>query len=360
MPAGSSGPISGAGGRGHGAGGGGTRPLRVGVVGAGWMAGQHVAELQARDDVEVRGVVDLDLDRADGLAASCGATGFASWEEMFERSPLDAVWACTPPSAHLEVARAAFARGLHVYLEKPIARTMADGRGVVEAAAEAGVVCAVGYQWHALDLVADVREALTGRRVGFVLGRNIGATKVRPWFVDRAEGGGNVLERASHHIDLVRSLAGEVASVQVGTSSVSLGGRPPEAGDVEDALTVVLGLESGAMATILVVWLAEGLPSSYGVDLAADRAWLHLDLDPDFTLRGVVAGSPVRRQASSPALRSSIQRFVAAVRKGDPGLVACRPDDALRTLEVALAAEKALVTGMTVRVGEDRDGPRPG
>lgn len=337
--------------------------LGVGIIGAGWMAEQHVIELLRRDDVEIQGVSDLDRGRAAALASSCGARPFAERAEMVEAIRPDALWVCTPPSSHADVVADAFAHGIPVYLEKPIARTLADGRLIAAAAADSGVVCAVGYQWHALDLLPRVHEALQGRPIGFILGKNIGATKARPWFVDRAIGGGNVLERASHHIDLIRLLAGKVASVQVGTSSVSLGGRPLETGDVEDALSVVLHLESGALATVLVVWLGEGLPTSYGLEIAADGAFLRIDLDPDFVLDGTVAGSHIHHEASSPALRSSIDRFLAAARAGDQSLVACQPADALRTLAVAQAAEAALASGETVPVPvadvevEVEDGP---
>lgn len=332
--------------------------MRIAIVGAGWMAEQHVDELRRRDDVDIVGVADVDADRARALAG--GGEAFASWEELLGAVTADALWVCTPPATHADIACGAFDRGMAVYLEKPIARDVADGRRIAAAAEATGAVCAVGYQWHAVELLPRVREALTGRPVGFVLGKNIGATKVRPWFVQQEQGGGNILERASHHIDLVRLLAGEVDAVQVGTSSVPLGGRPRETGDIEDALTVVLHLRSGGMATILVVWLREGLPTSYGLEIAADGAYLRLDLDPTFTLDGVVDGAPIHAVAGAPALRSSIDRFLAAARAGDPSLVPCTPADALRTLAVARAAEAALASGGTVLVGEDDGGSRAG
>ncbi|MDA8286125.1 MAG: Gfo/Idh/MocA family oxidoreductase [Actinomycetota bacterium] len=327
------------------------RATGVAVVGAGWMAGQHLKELARRDDVEIRGVCDVDRARAEAAAAPHGARAFDHWAGMLDAVQPDAVWVCTPPATHVEVALGALDRGLPVYLEKPIARHVPDGEAIVAGAARAGVVCAVGYQWHASDLLAPLLATLDGRRIGFVLGKNIGGTLSRPWFVDQAVGGGNVLERASHHIDLVRALAGEVAAVQASASAVSLGGRPPATGDIEDALTVVLHLESGATATVLVVWLRDELPTAYGLEVAADGAYLHLDLDPAFTLHGVAGGHEVRVQSTSPPLRSSIDRFLAAVRADDPASVPCTPSDALRTLAVARAVEAALVAGTTVAVG---------
>jgi len=331
----------------------------IGMIGAGWMAGAHVEELSRRDDVEIRGIADVDAGAAERLAGRCGARLHDGWEELLDADGIDAVWVCTPPAAHAEVALAAFDRGIPVYLEKPIARSIADGRLIADAAERSGVVCAVGYQWHSLDLLAQVGELLAGRTVGLVLGRNLGPTQVRPWFVRRAAGGGNIFERASHHFDLVRLVAGEVEAVTVATSSVPLGGRPPGEGDIEDALCVVLHLGSGGMAIVVVAWLREGMPGSYGLELVADGASLTLDLDPDFVLHGVIDGAPLRRVAAAPALRTSIEAFLVAVRAGERDLVACSPADALRTLAVAAAAEAALASGVTELVGEVAgDGPR--
>src|SRR2546426_6222673 len=102
--------------------------LRAAVVGAGWIAADHVAELVRRDDVHVVGVCDLDRARAEALAPP-GATVYERFDELLERGQPDALWACTPPLAHREPTLAALARGIHVYLEKPIARTADDEIG---------------------------------------------------------------------------------------------------------------------------------------------------------------------------------------------------------------------------------------
>src|SRR5207253_704569 len=142
-----------------------------------------------------------------------------------------------------------FERGLPLYLEKPIARSVDDGRAIADAAERTGVVCAVGYQWHALELLDDVRRELDGQRIALLAGRSIGPTRARPWFLDRRQGGGNVLERASHQIDLQRALGGEVAAVQAAPSDVLLAQGAGEAGDIEDAAALVLRFASGAVGT---------------------------------------------------------------------------------------------------------------
>ncbi len=107
--------------------------MRIGIIGAGWIAAEHVATLQQLDGVNVVAVCDLDLVRASKLARD--ATVYTDWRELISRETPDAVFVCTPPLSHREVAVAALEQGIHVYLEKPIARGLEDARAIVDAAA---------------------------------------------------------------------------------------------------------------------------------------------------------------------------------------------------------------------------------
>jgi predicted dehydrogenase len=323
--------------------------LRVAVIGAGWIAADHVAELVSRDDVDVVGVCDLDRERAAALAPR-GANVYEHWEEVLERERPHALWICTPPLAHREPAVGALERGVHVYLEKPIARTTEDAALIVAAAEASEAVCAVGYQWHATEVLDDLREALAGQEPALLVGRSIGPTGTRPWFLDRAQGGGNVLERGSHQIDLVRTVAGEVERVQAAASSVLLGQAEGERGDIDDAATLVLLLAGGGVAAVVVAWTRQGQPGIYTLDVVASDATLALTLDPDFALRGTSTGRAVEARSSVHPFRRSIARFLEAVRERDPARVFCTPADAARTLAVARACERALATGTTVSV----------
>jgi myo-inositol 2-dehydrogenase / D-chiro-inositol 1-dehydrogenase len=303
-------------------------------------------------DAEFVAVCDVDRERAETLSADIGARVCVDWRDLLDREDLGALIVCTPPRSHRDPAVAALSRGLPVYLEKPIARTLPDAAEIVAAATQTGTVCAVGYQWHALDLLGDLSGLLAGQQVGLLLGTSIGPTQSRPWFLDMRAGGGNLLERGSHHLDLARTVAGDVVAVQARASRVllarSAGG---ESGDIDDALTIMLELVSGALATIVVAWTRPGLPGTYGLDIVASQATLRLALDPEFTLSGVSRGQPVALRAACDPFERSVRRFLDAAGEHDPAAVACPPGDAAATLAVAAAAEEALRTSRTIRVG---------
>jgi myo-inositol 2-dehydrogenase / D-chiro-inositol 1-dehydrogenase len=324
--------------------------IAVGLIGAGWIAGQHRQVLDAVPEARVAAVCDVDRGRAEALAGGTGARVYLDWRDLLDREDLGALVVCTPPRAHAEPTAAALGRGLPVYLEKPVARTEEGAAQILAAAERTGTVCAVGYQWHALDLLAALPGVLQGQQIGLLAGTCIGPAQSRPWFVDMGAGGGNLLERGSHYLDLIRAVAGEVVAVQAAAGRVRLARGAGDPGDIDDALTLVLELASGALATVVVAWTREGQPGSYGLDIIASDATLRLALDPDFTLTGVSGGQPVTRRAASHPFERSMRLFLRAVRERDPAVVACTPRDAAATLAVAIAAERALETRRAVPV----------
>jgi myo-inositol 2-dehydrogenase/D-chiro-inositol 1-dehydrogenase len=322
--------------------------VRIGIIGAGWIAAEHAATLRQLDGVEVVAVCDLDEARARTLANH--AATYTDWRELISRERPDAVFVCTPPLSHREVAVAALEQGIHVYLEKPIARGLNDARVIVDAAGRSRSVCAVGYQWRGVEVLDDLRQALNHQEVGLLVGISAGPTKSRPWFLDRVQGGGNLLERASHTIDLERAIAGEVISVQAAASSVLLAQSQGERGNIDDAAALLLHFADGGLGVVQIAWTRDGLPGTYSLDVIGTDSVLHLELDPAFALRGRSDGRQIEATSRQHPHERSLARFIAAAREGKRDGVFCSPEDAAGTLAVAVAGEQALLSGGTVRV----------
>jgi predicted dehydrogenase len=333
--------------------------VRVGFVGAGAIARRHIDILAGEGGVDVVAVCDPIPERARSAAATCGAAAHADWQPMLAAERLDAVFVCSPPAGHAPPALEALGRGIAVYLEKPLARSLADGHAIV-AAWEAGGVCAVGYQWRSLDIVAAARAALGDPAPGLLVSRSLGGTEpargdltdaaAGSWFADVRQSGGILFELGSHDIDLQLALAGPVAEVQAAAASgrLALAGREPT--PQHDAVSLILRFRGGGLGAVHVGWTAEGSASIYTLDVLAADATLELSLDPAPRLHGRAHGREIDVTDPVDARRRSVQRFLAAAAGADPVAVACTPGDALETLKVALACETAITTGQTVRV----------
>jgi myo-inositol 2-dehydrogenase / D-chiro-inositol 1-dehydrogenase len=324
--------------------------LRAGIIGGGWIARRHVPAIDAAEDLTLVAACDADLSRARAIAEPRQARAYEEWLQMLDREQLDALWVCTPPLFHRDPVVAALSRNISVYLEKPIARTRADAEAIVSAADASDAICMVGYQWHATELLDEVRGALADRPVGMLIGRNYGPVAARPWFVDRTQGGGQILERGSHHIDFQRAIAGEVVAVRAFGGSVELAQHDRGAAAIEDVVALDLRFENGALGTVNMAWTAAGQPELYSVDVLARDASIWLELGPEqFRARGRAADTSVDAVYGDPFDRS-VARFLEVIRSGDKSRVFCAADDALRTLIVALACEQALAEGGTASV----------
>lgn len=324
--------------------------LRAGIVGGGWIARRHVPAIDAADGVKLVAACDAELSRAQEIAAPRGARAYGEWEKMLEREELDVLWVCTPPMVHREPTVAALERGVHVYLEKPIARTPGDAEAIVAAAGKGDGVCMVGYQWHASELLDEVRAAVGESAVGMLTGRNYGPAAVRAWVINQREGGGQILERGSHHIDLQRAIAGEITAVEAVTGSVELVEHERSPGSIEDVLTLVFWFLGGAVGTVSLAWSAADQPELYALDVIAQDASVWLELGPArFRATGMAGGRPLEVAYGDPFDRS-VERFLEVVRSGDRSRLFCTPEDALQTLRVAAACEQSLEEGGRVEV----------
>lgn len=338
------------------------RRLRIGVVGAGWASTQHATTLAESGRAEVVAVADLDLELARRLASDHGAATFGGAEDLLDSVPgLDAIVVGTPTGAHREPVCLALERGVPTFLEKPIARTAEDAAAIVEAAARTGTPCAIGYQWRAVTALTELDGAIADGGAGLLVSRGLGATQARSWFYE----GALIGERASHHIDLQRRLAGEVVAVQAlfGATDTTGAGGANAGGSV---VSLSLSFASGALGSIDVVWLADGGPNQQDLTVVTPARILELELDPSFALRGPDGTAGPAPSGSEHPFRRQLTLFLDAVEAADPALVACSPEAAAGTLDVVLAAGRAAAERTTVAPGRgspeadggDDDGPQ--
>ena len=314
--------------------------VRVGLVGAGGVGARHARTLMAMDDVELVGIADSVPGAGDALAGELGVPAVGALEDLLRESP-DAVWLCVPPFAHGELELTVLRAGLPLFVEKPLAADLATAETVAEAVAAAGVPTATGYHWRHLDTVERARAVLaaSGPRLVTVTWQD----KVPPpaWWRTTALSGGQVVEQATHVLDLARVLAGEVAEVRAATMPSSDPGR-----DVADATAAVLTFASGAVGT-LAATCTLAAKGRAGIDVAADGVLVELS---ETSLR-ISGPDGVEEAAPAVDARQAVDRAFVDVLSGrpaPPGLVDYA--EALRTHRLACAVAEAARTGGAVRV----------
>ncbi len=319
--------------------------LGVGVIGCGAIAtAVHIRVLRALGRVRVTALADPvpeALARAGRLVP--GAALLTDPNDLLGRNDVDAVVVAVPSGLHAPLALATLSTGRHLYLEKPIATNLDDGRRVAAAARDAGVVAAIGFNWRFQPLVVRARELLRAGVIGDV--RSVSTVFCEPatapgWRARRSEGGGVLLDLGSHHFDLMHWLFdARVERVEAAVSSIAT---------EHDSARVRLHLAGGCIASSFFSLHACQADS---LELAGERGVMRIDrYARSLSLRGARARTvtlaalawrlrSIVRPHSELSWRNTLSRFVSKIRGADIELPTF--DDGLRSLEVVIAAECA-------------------
>ena len=315
--------------------------VRVGLVGAGGVGARHARTLAGFPDVELVAVCDPVRPSAEALAEEVGA-GCVDDVASLLGSGVDAVWLCVPPFAHGDLELSVLRAGLPLFVEKPLAADVRVAERVAEAVAASGLPTATGYHWRHLDTVERARSTLAGTPVRLVGARWWGTTPPPAWWSRQDQSGGQVVEQATHVLDLVRVLAGEVTEVVGGSAPSSTTGR-----DVPDATAAVLRFDSGAVGTVSTSCVLPA-PTAAGLDVVGDGVSVELT---ETTLRVQTRDGEERAEPAVDG-RHAVDRAFVDVLAGRPapaGLVDVA--EALRTHRLAWAVAEATRTGTAVQVG---------
>jgi predicted dehydrogenase len=180
-------------------------PVRVAVVGVGHLGRHHARVLASLDGAALIGVVDADAGRASEVAAANHTEAIATVADLIGR--VDAVSIAVPTEAHAAVALPLMAAGIHVLVEKPMTRSVAEADQLLEAARSAGVVLAVGHIEHFNPAVLAARPLIHAPR--FIEVHRLGTFPERSLDIDV------VFDLMIHDLGLVLELvASEVVEIE--------------------------------------------------------------------------------------------------------------------------------------------------
>jgi predicted dehydrogenase len=302
------------------------RPLRIGIIGFGWMGQVHARAYtrlaQYYPDLPVQPELVAVADNAadSRLTAAVAAFGFrdvhADWNELVARDDIDVVSVTGPNFIHRDVSVSVAESGKHLWVEKPAGRNAAETREIAAAVAAAGIQSAAGFNYRNAPAVEKARTLIQDGRLGTVRHVRIrmladyaahpeGALTWR--YQNQWSGSGVAGDLVSHGIDLARYVVGEISELFADTA-IFIPQRPALAGvatghgsrgggelgpvENEDFLSGLLRFEGGARGVLESCRTSVGEQCTYGIEVHGDRGalvWdfrrmgeLELCLDQDF------------------------------------------------------------------------------
>ncbi len=357
------------------------RTVRIGIIGCGGIAnGKHMPSLAKVEGAEMVAFCDLVIERAEKARAQYGtpdAKVYTDYRELLADPEIEVIHVCTPNRSHADISIDALHAGKHVMCEKPMAKTAADARRMVEAARESGKKLTVGYQHRQKASARYAKAYITDDQVGEIYYANCYAIRRRGtpnWGVflnEYEQGGGPIIDIATHSLDLTLYLMNNYEPAMVlGRTHKCL--EHPEAGNIwgdngvsttplEEAASALIVMKNGATILLETSWaLNTDSPIEEGsCRLCGSRAGLsiinnelkinqiHMDRPFDTTVSLGAGGVAFYDGAEAPAPVMEQQQWIDSIRNGtDPTVL---PEQACVVSQILEAIYVSSKTGEAVR-----------
>lgn len=323
------------------------RELRVGIVGAGRIAGVHVNAYAAVPAVRVVAVADPVEAKAQVLASYAGALQMAGLEQIIDHG-VDIISICTPPTTHAELTVEALQAGTNVLCEKPLARTLDDARLIVDAARSAPGILMIGQVARFEPDHRQAKQLIEAGHIGEVQMMSQSMTTSAPgwseagWHSNVELSGGPLVDLAVHSFDyfpwVTRSEPVRVHAVGADTAS----------GPATYAL-VTVRYSNGALALVESSWAH---PASHGFKVSTEFIGTEGRLAWDYDQ--INGGTMYVRDGNTSwfdplgerGFHDEIRCFTEAVRGGATSPVSAT--EGFMALRTSLAAMESLTTGATI------------
>lgn len=253
------------------------KELGVGIIGTGWVAGEHIRAYKANPHTEVRAIVSRDRDRGHAKAEEYGlqnCRGYDHLEEMLDAPGIHIVSICTPNHLHAEQGAASAQAGKHLLLEKPVALNLEDLYRLKEAVSAASVKTVVGFVLRWNPLFKNIRALLADGVVGSLFYGEVDYLhSVGPWYaqyewnIKKETGGSSLLTGGCHAVDGLRWFMGKKA-VEVfayaGTSA-----KNPLRYEYEPNSVTLVRFEDGSMGKVASS-IECAMPYVFNIELLGD------------------------------------------------------------------------------------------
>jgi predicted dehydrogenase len=326
-------------------------PVSVGCVGMGWWSDVLADAMVRSGKFRIAACYTRSEAKRQAFAAKYKCTPAPSYAALLEDRAIEAIVNTTPNNVHLETTREAAHSGKHVFLDKPIANTVADARALTRACRDAGVVLALGYQRRKEAQFRWIRRKIDEGAFGRLVNAEANISRDRLGKIDlsswryTAEGmpGGVMLQIGIHYSDVLEYLIGPVKAVSGRLAQLVLPGDNP------DVASMVLEHESGALSTLNASYASAS--EFYAMNVYGKEASAYYDLFGGlrFLKRGTEHADSIAIEKNDPIVEE-LDEFAAAVRgEAQPEMDGER---STASLAVLLAGIRSARQGRRVEVAE--------
>lgn len=326
-------------------------PLRVAVLGMGWWSDVLADAIKRSTAIDIVACYTRSEDKRHAFAKKYGCRAAGSYEEILRDPGIEAIVNTTPNNVHLETTQQAAEAGKHVFLDKPIANTVAEGMEIARVCEQAGVVLALGYQRRRENHFRWIRNEIDAGRFGKLVQAECNISRDRLGKIDlsswryQAAGmpGGVMLQIGIHYVDVLELLLGPVKRVAAMSAQLVLPGDNP------DVANLILLHESGAISNLTASYASAS--EYYMMNVYGKEASAYYDLFQGLRhlKRGETSATPVKVEAND-TIREELEEFAHCVRTG------AKPETdgywAARNLAVIKAGVRSAREGRAVDVAE--------
>src|SRR5712692_3183736 len=326
-------------------------PLPVACIGMGWWSDVLADAIQRSKKLKIVACYTRSEGKRKAFAAKYDCRAAPSYEAVLEDRAIEAIVNTTPNDAHLETTRQAAVAGKHIFLDKPIANGVSEGRAITEACRKAGVVLALGYQRRRESHFRWIRERIDAGDFGKLVNAEANISRDRLGKVDldswryTAAGmpGGVMLQIGIHYADVLEYLIGPVKAVSGRFAQLVLPGDNP------DVASLVLEHENGALSTLNASYASAS--EYYMMNIYGKEASAYYDMHQGLRLLKRGSGSASQVQcAKNDAFVEELEEFAKAVRgEGRPEISG---EGATASLAVIRAGIVSAREGRRVEVAE--------
>jgi predicted dehydrogenase len=322
--------------------------MKVACIGMGWWSDVLADAIKRSGKLTIAGCYTRSADKRDKFAAKYGCRAYPSYEAVLADRGIEAIVNTTPNAVHLETTRAAAEAGKHVFLDKPIANTIADARAITEACRKAKVVLALGYQRRRESHFRWIKQRIGefGKLVNAeanISRDRLGQIDLSSWRYTAEGMPGGVMLQIGIHYAVLEYLLGPVKAVSGQFARLVLPGDNP------DVASLVLEHENGALSTLNASYASAS--EYYLMNLYGKEATAYYDLHQGLRVlrRGTKSAVAVPAEKND-TIAEELEEFMRAAHgNGEPEMDGER---ATASLAVILAGIRSAKDRRRVEVNE--------